>query len=140
MAPTTVGDHLRVLSQAFAKAEARGLIGRNPAAAALVQRPSGPTRDFPIITPEYGRQILAACRGADPWDAAAHLALGLSLRREEVLGLAWSAVDLDAASVRVERTLTYAGGELHWGPPKSEAGERTLLAPGLRGRCPTSPP
>jgi integrase len=129
LAPQTVADALRVLSQAFAKAEAKGLIGRNPAAASLVQRPSGPTRDFPIITPARGRQILAACEGADPWDAAAHLALGLSLRREEALALRWDDVDLAAATVTVERTLTYAGGDLHWGPPKSDAGRRVLTAP-----------
>ena len=48
LAPQTVADVMRLLSQALAKAEASGLVGRNPAAANLVQRPSGPTREFPI--------------------------------------------------------------------------------------------
>ena len=126
LAPQTVADVPRLVSQAFAKAEAKGLIGRNPAAAALVQRPAGPTRDFPIITPTFGRLILASCEGTDPWDAAAHLALGLSLRREEALALAWDDIDLAAGTVKVQRTLTYAAGELHWGPPKSDAGRRDL--------------
>ena len=65
LAPQTVADVPRLVSQAFAKAEAKGLIGRNPAAAALVQRPAGPTRDFPIITPTFGRLILASCEGTD---------------------------------------------------------------------------
>jgi integrase len=129
LAPQTVADVLRVLAQALGKAEAKGLIARNHAAASIVDRPRGQVRDFAIITPEYGKRILAAARGADPWDAAASLALGLSLRREEVLGLGWDHIDVDTGTIRIERTLTYAGGELHWGPPKSEAGERELPAP-----------
>jgi len=83
------------------------------------------------ITPELGRTILTKARGSDPWDVATHLALGLSLRREEVLGLRWSEVDLDEGTISIERTLTYASGQLHWGPPKSGAGRRRLIAPGF---------
>jgi integrase len=131
LAPQTVADILRVLSQALGKAEARGLIGRNPADAAIVNRPVGKTRDFTVVTPELGKRILAAARNADPWDAATALALGLSLRREEVLGLGWEHVDFDAGVLRVRRTLTYTPGAMHWGPPKSEAGERDLPLPGF---------
>lgn len=45
---------------------------------------------------------------------------GLGLRREEVLALRWDDVD---GAVHVRRTLTYAAGEIHFGPPKSAAGE-----------------
>jgi integrase len=55
-----------------------------------------------------------------------HLALGLGLRREEVLGLRWEDVD-DAVHVR--RTLTAAEGSFHFGPPKSRAGRRDLPLP-----------
>jgi integrase len=127
LAPQTVGDVLRVLSQALAAAEARGYVGRNVADPRLVPRPAGEPRDFPVIDPALGRRILEAATGTVPWDAAAHLALGLGLRREEVLGLRWSDVDED--TVRVRRTLTAAGGRLHFGPPKSRAGERDLPMP-----------
>lgn len=129
--PQTVAAHMAVLSRALSRAVARGLIGRNAADPAIVNRPRGRPRDFPIIDPAFGKRILLAVRGTDPWDAAAHLALGLSLRREEVLGLGWSHVDLDAGGLRVERTLTYADGGLHFGPPKSDAGERDLEVPGF---------
>jgi integrase len=56
-----------------------------------------------------------------------HLALGLGLRREEVLGLAWEHVE--DGIVHVRRTLTAASGELHFGPPKSKAGRRDLPMP-----------
>jgi len=128
LAPQTVSDVLRVLSQALSRAEARGLVGRNPAVPELVHRPIGERRDFVVIDANLGGLILEAGRGLDPWDAAVHLALGLGLRREEVLGLRWSDVD-DAVHVR--QTLTAAAGELHFGPPKSAAGRRDLPLPGF---------
>lgn len=64
--------------------------------------------------------------------ATVHLGLGLGLRREEVLGLRWSDVD---EAVHVRRTLTAAEGRLHFGPPKSRAGERELPMPDFVARA-----
>jgi len=130
--PQTVSDVLRVLAQALARAEARGLVGRNYADPSLVQRPVGERASFQVIDAKRGQEILAAVVGTDPWDAAVHLALGLGLRREEVLGLRWSDVD-DAVHVR--RTLTAAEGAFHFGPPKSAAGRRDLPLPGFVERA-----
>jgi integrase len=132
LAPQTVSDVLRVLAQALSRAEARGLVGRNPAAPSLVNRPVGEPRDFVVITPELGARILAAATGQGSWDAACHLALGLGLRREEILGLRWEDV---GETVAVRRTLTAAGGEIHFGPPKSKAGERELPVPDFVARA-----
>jgi integrase len=127
LAPQTVGDVLRVLSQALNRAEAKGY-GRNVATAELVHRPTGEIRPFEVIDQKLGQTILAAVVGTDPWDAAVHLSLGLGLRREEVLGLRWSDVD-DAVHVR--QTLTAADGALHYGPTKTKAGKRDLPLPGF---------
>jgi integrase len=132
MAPQTVSDIMRVLSQALSRAEARGLVGRNVADPALVHRPAGEPRDIPVITPKLGQEILGAVTGQEPWDVAVHLALGVGLRREEVLALRWSDV---TETVTVSRTITAAGGELHIGPPKSAAGERELPLPGFVARA-----
>lgn len=70
--------------------------------------------------------ILEGVTGIDPWDAPVHLALGLGLRREEVLALEWQDV---SDAVHVRRALTYAAGEYHVGPPKSDAGEREIPLP-----------
>jgi integrase len=56
---------------------------------------------------------------------------GVTLRREEVLGLRWTDVDLDAGRLSVRHTVTFADGQLHQGPPKSRAGERTIELPGF---------
>jgi integrase len=129
LAPQTVSDVLRVLSQALASAEARGYVGRNPADHRLVHRPAGTPAEFSIIDPRTGEKILKAVRGEDPWDAAVHLALGLGLRREEALALRWEDVEGDTVAIR--RTLTHAQGEYHYGPPKSKAGERQIQVPGF---------
>ncbi|MDP9235489.1 MAG: site-specific integrase [Actinomycetota bacterium] len=132
LAPQTVSDVLRVLSQALSRAEARGLVGRNPAAPELVHRPIAERGSFTVIDAELGGKIIREASGTDPWDAAVHLALGLGLRREEVLGLRWEDVD---EAVHVRRTLTAADGAFHFGPPKSAAGRRDLPLPGFVARA-----
>ena len=55
-----------------------------------------------------------------------------SPRWGELCALRQADVDLDARTVRVERTLTeLQGGGLTFGPPKSEAGKRTVSFPDL---------
>lgn len=115
-----------MLSQALSRAEARGLVGKNPADPQLVHRPAGTALGVRRDDRDLGARIFAAVVGDDPWDAAVHLALGLGLRREEVLGLRWADVD-DAVHVR--QTLTAAEGSFHFGPPKSKASRRDLPLP-----------
>jgi integrase len=55
LAPQTVSDVLRVLAQAMARAEARGLVGRNPADPRLVNRPVGPKPSFEVIDATLAR-------------------------------------------------------------------------------------
>lgn len=127
--PQTVGEILRVLSQALGKAATRGLISRNWADAALVDRPAGQPEELLVIEEELAKRVLEAVRGQDPWDAAAHLALGLTMRREEVLGLRWADVDLLEGTLTVRHTITYTPRKIHEGGPKTEAGRRTVPLP-----------
>jgi integrase len=132
LAPQSVADVLRVLSQALGRAEAKGYVGKNVASAQLVNRPVGEHPSFDVIDASTAARILEEVQGTDPWDVAVHLALGLGLRREEVLALRWDAVD---DVVHVRQTLTYASGEIHFGPPKSAAGKRDLPIPDFAGRA-----
>jgi integrase len=102
------------------------------ASAQLVNRPVGEKPPFDVIGAATAGEILCAVQGSDPWDVAVHLALGLGLRREEVLALRWGDVD---DIVHIRRTLTYANGEIHFGPPKSAAGKRDLPFPDFVGRA-----
>jgi integrase len=54
------------------------------------------------------------------------LAPTTGMRRGELLGLQWQTVDVDAATLRVERQLHPAGIGVKFGPPKSQRGLRTI--------------
>lgn len=123
----TVGDVLRVLSQAMRKAVKKGELTTNPADPSLVDRPVGTESPVTVIDEALARRILGAVRDTEPWDVAVHLALGMSLRREEVLGLRWS--DVEVGYLRVTNTLTFAAGALHQGGAKTKAGQRELEIP-----------
>ena len=78
------------------------------------------------LQPEQVHAVLTAAKGT-PWEP--HLALLglLGLRRGELLGLSWEAVDLDAATLRVERNMvTLPGGVAHLGTPKTKGSRRAL--------------
>ena len=57
-------------------------------------------------------------------------ALGSGLRRGELLGLQWGDVDLEGASLRVERSVEETKAGLRFKPPKSRHGRRTVSLPG----------
>jgi hypothetical protein len=101
----------------------------NFADSSVVNHPVGRVRDFTIITPAMGTSDPRHRARDGSVGVATHLALGLALRREEVLGLEHEFVDYETGMIDIVQTLTYASGELHFGPPKSEAGRRTLVAP-----------
>lgn len=73
----------------------------------------------------------------DDWAHVGFLLATCGLRRSEVLGLSWSAVDLDAGTIRVERSRvkTAPGGVTSIDDTKSHASTRTLavelMAPGI---------
>jgi integrase len=119
LTPNTVADILSIFRTRVLKpARTLGEIADDPMEdLALPFRE--PTRDQIAVTPEIGRAALAAARGTTH-DVGAHLALGASLRREEVLGLRRQDVDLDGGTLRIRQTLT------HFAPAK-EDGKRTLV-------------
>jgi integrase len=51
------------------------------------------------------------------------------MRRGEICALAWDAVDLDAAVVRVERSLEETAEGLRFKPPKTRYGRRIISLP-----------
>lgn len=55
-----------------------------------------------------------------------YLGFATGLRREELLGLRWVDVDLEARTLRVEQTLTPDKGGVHIGPPKTRTSRRVV--------------
>lgn len=115
-----------VLRNALSNAVREELISRN--VAKLVQV-SNPEYDVGVsLDPVAARSLLA--RIADDRLYALYLcAIVLGMRRGELLGLAWDAVDLDAGKLVVRQSLTWANGRVHLGPPKSRASRRVVPLP-----------
>lgn len=68
----------------------------------------------------------------DRLTAAWTLLLTRGLRRGELAGLRWDAVDLDAGSISITRTRVLVNGQPTDSVPKTDAGRRTIpLDPGL---------
>jgi len=122
---STVRGDLALLGRALRDAVNAGLIARNPAAADVVRRPRGKAEPAPHIDVVQARAILEAVSADEVLDPIVHLALGAGLRREEILGLKWSRVDLEAGTLEVVEVYTSAG----WAAPKTDAGARSIVLP-----------
>jgi integrase len=98
-----------VLHRAAAQAVRWGWIPRNPVSEAM--RPEVPRAT--IVSPDSDevRRLLAAAHEGDPAFACwLDVAVATRARRGEVCGLRWSDVDLDAATVRIERSVCAVPG------------------------------
>jgi integrase len=109
---------------ALKQAVREGLIGHNPMEA--VERPKVETQQFQVFTEEQVRTFLAAARG-HPFETLFYLALTTSLRKGELLGLMWSDVDWQKASLKVERQLqNIPGNGYALVPTKTKSGRRQI--------------
>lgn len=88
----------RVLRKALGQAEREGIVPRN--VAALSSAPRIRAKDGRTLTVEQARQLLHTTSG-HRFDVAIMIALAYGMRRAEVLGLHWSAVDWEVGTLRV---------------------------------------
>jgi integrase len=123
--PKTVRNVQVMLRAALGSAERRGHIARNPARLVPLRRV--PRRRQDAMTPDMARAVLAAVAG-DRYEAA--YALGLTgLRVSEVLGLAWSDVDLSRRVVEVRYQLVGSGPSARRAQLKTAASEAPVALP-----------
>lgn len=124
----TVAKAYRLLKAILNTAVDDGLIRRNPCR--IKGAGSENSSERPVLT------VSQVYRLAELIDERyrALLLLGTfgSLRWGELAALQRSDIDLDACTVRVERTLTeLSASELFFSPPKSDAGRRVVAIPSL---------
>jgi integrase len=130
----SVGHAHRVLHGALERAIRLEIISRN--VSHPVPPPKVTTTEVGILTAEQLAEVLAKLNGYGgrygslPLHAIAALAIGTGMRRGEICGIAWGAVDLDKAAVRVERSLEETAEGLRFKPPKTVHGRRTISLPG----------
>ncbi len=121
---------LRVLRTALSEAVRDELVSRNVASLVRASTPRTPHRTFWSV--EDARRFLESSnRDRDPLHAAYVLMLALGLRRGELLGLMWSAVDLEVGEAQILRQLQRVNGRLVLRPTKTKSSESPLPLPAL---------
>ncbi|MFC7596404.1 tyrosine recombinase XerC [Terrabacter sp. GCM10028922] len=126
----SIKDVRTVLRSALSSAMRDELVERN--VAALVKTPRQRRRKVVPWSSDEARRFLESARSdGDPLYAAYILVLVLGLRKGEVLGLAWDAVDLDAGVVIVDHQLQRVRRELLRRETKTEASDADLPLPRL---------
>jgi integrase len=115
-----------ILRRALEDGRREELVGRN--VAGEVPSPRYERREFEPLVPDEARTLLAAAAD-DRLHAVYVLALVLGMRRGEILGLRWSVVDLDRATLRVQASLQRVGPQLVLTSPKTKRSRRTIPLP-----------
>jgi integrase len=129
---------LGAIRQTFAYGVSAGVVATNPARDVRARRKrKGDKAPVNVWTPDELVKFRGHCdTDPDDWARVGFRLTCCGLRRSEVLGLAWSEVDIDAGTVHVaaSRVRTGHGSDTERDDPKSDASERTVpieeLAPG----------
>jgi integrase len=112
LAPSSVHRLAATISSALTQGVKWGWIPASPVAASTPPT-AAPSRQSVALDPEQVGQLIhtAEAEGDPIMAAAVALAYVTGARRGELCALRWSDVDLDAGTVRVERSLTDLGPE-----------------------------
>ena len=114
------------LHAALDKAVEEKLIFRNPADSCKLPPVKG--REMKVLTPEEIQRLLIQAREDGCYELLL-LELATGLRRGEILALQWGDLNFRTGALRVERQVHRVKGELVVSPPKTKAGNRTVLLP-----------
>lgn len=141
LSPLTVRSSLTTFGAVVQSYVDQGVLPRN--VIALVERPKDADKDdVALCTVDTAKTELTAKSWTlaevgrfresvrDHRLFACWLLSGYGLRRSEVLGLRWSAVDVDAGTLSVRRGRVAVGGQAVEGAPKSRRSRRDLPLPG----------
>lgn len=120
LAPSTIRNVVTAFRALYSWALPRGHARVNPTRG--LRLPTGAVTRDRIATPSEAATLIAAVDQLDR--AALGLAVYGGLRLGEIIALEWSAIDLAAGTLRVERSWDHS--ELAFIKPKSRAGSRTV--------------
>jgi integrase len=115
-----------VLRRALNQAMRFGYVVRN--VATLVDVPGEVTFVAEPLDEEQAKRLLDAITG-HRWELLYRIALGLGLRKGEILGLRWEDVDFEAATLRISGSLQRQRGRLERTTTKTEASIRVIALP-----------
>ena len=120
----TVKNLYHILNSMMKKAVKNGSIAKNPCDGVTLPKRTVPKTE--IYDQEMIQKCLQCAKDTDLYLPLV-LSFSLGLRRGELLGLKWDAVDLEKGTVYVRDNRVVAGGKVLEKNPKSEAGVRDLF-------------
>jgi integrase len=115
-----------LLRQVLATAVKDGKLARN--VADVHRPPRVEDKEIEILTAEQIAEVLTKLDGHSLYPVVS-LAIATGMRRSELLALAWGAVDLDGAFIRVERSVEEAMAGLRLKAPKTKRSRRSITLP-----------
>jgi integrase len=131
LAVATLQKHHAVLSNALKQAERQGLVQRNVSSLVIgkpKQREGHEAAMQNCWEEDEARRFVATVKGAGPQAAAFYtLAIMTGMRKGELCGLLWSAVDLKAGTVSIVRQLVKTGTRPTFGPTKTGRSQTIAL-------------
>ncbi len=115
-----------VLRAALGHAAKIEVVERN--VAAIITPPTAARAEVEILNAEQIAGVLAKLKSHSIFPIVC-LALGTGGRRGELMALRWSDLDLEAATMKIERSLEQVKGSICVKAPKTAAGRRTVSLP-----------
>ena len=122
----TVGHAHQVLRLMLQCAVKNGTLARN--VAAVHAPPKVEEDEIEILSADQIADVLAKLEGHTLYPIVS-LALATGMRRGELLGLQWDDINLDARTIRVERSLEETNAGLRLKSPKTKSGRRNITLP-----------
>ena len=127
VSPNTVAKAYRLLARIMDTAVEAGMIVRNPCSVKGAATERAPEMRVATVA-----QVGALAEAIDPrYRALVLVAAYAGLRWGELVGLRVKRVDLLHARIAVVEQATEINGQFAWGPPKTEAGRRTVTLPAV---------
>ena len=119
----TLKKHHAIIRQVLRKAVQDGLIASNPAAEITLPKAKKFVGNF--LTVEQGNDLLEAAKDT-PMEPVVILGMMYGLRRSEIAGLKWSAVDLKNDTLTIRHTVTRFKTEIAKDSTKNKSSHRVL--------------
>jgi integrase len=94
----------------------------------VISPPRVDAAEIRILAPDQIGELLRRLDG-HPLHTIAVVAIGTGMRRGELCALAWGAIDLDGATIRVEHSMEETAAGTRMKPPKTRHGRRLISLP-----------
>lgn len=126
LSSNTVKKHHNLLHLALKTAQKQGMLQTNPAD--MVEAPKTVTPEIGYYNMEQLQQLFSLSEG-NRLEVVIKLGGILGMRREEIMGLKWDAIDFENRIISISEVRTSAGSEIVVKEPKTGSSYRTLYMP-----------